>query len=101
MAIVIDGKTKCPICGMLIRQGQEIVPFPAFVSNELDDLWFFNDAAFHSACFHAHPLAEKAVGRLNEFRKQTGAGKRFCIVCEKEIYHPDDYFAVGHLVEET
>ncbi len=101
MAILIYGKTECPLCRKLIQRGQEVVTFSPFVSNELDPLWVFNDGAFHAGCFYEHPLAEEAQARYNEVRERHGPGNRFCVVCKREIRDPDDYFAVGHLVEDV
>ncbi|MFL6286025.1 MAG: hypothetical protein ACJ74Q_23020 [Pyrinomonadaceae bacterium] len=101
MAILIYGKTECLLCGKPIYEGQEIVAFSPFVSNELDPLWVFNDCAFHTECFNEHPLAEEAQARYKEVRERHGPGNRFCVVCKKEIFDPDNYFAVGHLVEDV
>jgi hypothetical protein len=100
MAIVIRGKSKCPLCGKLIEEGQEIESFSPFVANELDPLYMFTDGAFHSTCFYNHPLAEKAQARWAEIVERNGRGKRLCVVCKREIKHPDDYFTIGHLVED-
>lgn len=100
MAIVIEGKTPCLLCWRVIEAGQEIVGFPAFVTNELDPLLLFNDAAFHEECFIKHPLAEKVLKRVEELRRRTGPGNRFCVVCGKEITNPDDYFTMGYLVDD-
>jgi hypothetical protein len=101
MALLFYGKTECPLCGKVVNKGQDIVSFPAFVGNELDPLWMFNDASFHAECFNEHPLAQNAKSRYAEIRERQGAGNRFCVVCKQEIRDPDDYFAVGHLVEDV
>lgn len=101
MAIIIRGKTKCAGCGELLRDGDEVVSFSPFVSNQLDPLWKFSDAAFHATCFRQEPLAEKARQRHDELRNYTGPGKRRCIICGKEITNPDHYFSMGHLMEDA
>ena len=100
MAIVIRGKTKCALCGTLLRDGDEVISFPAFVANQLDPLWRFSDAAFHSTCFQEDPLAKRVDRRYEEFRNHVGPGHRMCVVCKREITDPDDYFSVGHLTED-
>lgn len=60
MALIIYGKTVCPICGNVIKEGQEVIAFSPFILNELDPLYFFNDAAFHTQCFYSYPAASKA-----------------------------------------
>ena len=98
MAIIIEGKTACPLCDNILEKGQEVVSFPAFVGNELDPLWLFSDAAFHSGCFEKHPLSSEAIARYEEMREKTAPGCRACVVCKAEIEDPDDYFGLGHLV---
>jgi hypothetical protein len=100
MAIVIRGKSKCVLCGNLLRDGDEVVSFSPFVSNELDPLWKFSDAGFHVNCFHQDALSEKAQQRYEELRNHVGLGNRTCVVCKTEITDPDDYFAVGHLTDD-
>ena len=51
MAIVILGKSKCPICGDVISSQDEIVSFPAFIHDSNHRLWAYNDAAMHQRCF--------------------------------------------------
>jgi hypothetical protein len=100
MAIVIRGETKCQFCGKVIVEGQEAVSFPNFVANQMDPLSVFSDGAFHAECFHSHPLAQKAQGRYEEVLVRNGPGNRVCVVCEKEIIDPDEYFTFGHLIED-
>jgi hypothetical protein len=101
MALLFSGKTKCQLCGKVIYKGQDFVAFSPFVGNGLDPLWMFNDAPFHAECFNEHPLAQKANTRHAEIRERQGLGNRYCVVCKGEILDPDDYFAVGHLVEDV
>jgi len=100
MAIVIGGKSRCPICGNVIKDGQEIVSFPPFVGNELDPLWFFSDAAFHASCFQEHPLAQEALHRSEELLRHIPPSNRLCVICKREIEEFDDYFSLGHLVAD-
>jgi hypothetical protein len=100
MAIILLGKTNCPLCGKLLEEGQEIVSFAPFVGNELDPLWSFSDAAFHSLCFHDHPLSVEATARYEEMRKKAGPGNRACVVCKAQIKDPDDYLGLGYLISD-
>ncbi len=34
MAILLRGKTTCPICGKVIEEGDEAISFPHFILNE-------------------------------------------------------------------
>jgi len=101
MAILLLGKTVCPICGVVIQDGQKSVSFPAFVGNQLDPLFLFHDAVFHEECFCQHPLAETATMLLREMQVKTAPRNRRCAVCGQPINDPDDYFALGHLVTDN
>lgn len=101
MAVIIEGKTVCPLCGKTINEGQEVVAFSHFVPNELDPIWMFSDGAFHATCFYEHPLAEKAQARWREIIERLSPGSRFCVVCKKEIKDWQDYFTLGYLVDDA
>ena len=64
MAIIIYGKTKCPICGDIIYKDQEIVGFPHFIGDEKNILYFFSDRVFHKKCFFKHSLANNVIEKL-------------------------------------
>lgn len=100
MAIIISGSTKCDFCGAVIEDGQEATSFGHFVGNESDALAIFNDGAFHVECFLTHPLAEKAQQRSEEISQRFALGNRICVVCNKQITKPDDYFSIGHLTDD-
>ena len=99
MAIIINGKTKCDLCGALIGDGQKATSFAHFISNERDPLAIFNDGAFHSYCFRNHPLADKAQKRSEEILQRLAPNNRICVVCNELITNPDDYFTVWHLTD--
>jgi hypothetical protein len=98
MAIVILGKTVCPICNRVIEDEKQVVSFPPFVTNELDPLILFHDSALHEECFRRHPLATAATKRLEEMHDKTAPVSRRCSVCTRLIVDPGDYFTLGHLV---
>lgn len=100
MALVILGRTECVICGLVMAEGDEIVSFPAFVSNRRDPLFRFTDAAFHRSCLAQDPLGRRAMDRLQELSEHLGPGKRLCLVCGRAIVDPDDYVTFGHLTDE-
>jgi hypothetical protein len=100
MAILMQGKTICPICARLMEHGQESKSFPPFVANELDPLFLFSDAAFHEECFRTHPLAEAAELRVRELRAKTPPNNFLCAHCSQPIRNPDDHFTLGYLVSD-
>ena len=67
MALVIRGQTICDLCGEIIAEGDDVTTFPAFVHNEIDPLFCFNDAPFHTECVKKHPIGERAVSRADEW----------------------------------
>ena len=73
MALVVAGKTRCPLCGNVLASSDELVAFPAFLGakHRLSD---FSDAAFHRSCFQSHPLAPE-VQRIYERYQQVWASR--------------------------
>lgn len=67
MAIVIEGKTRCGICGQPIEGGQETVAFPAFLPKH-HHLAPFSDAAFHKHCFESAAEAPKVRSMYEKYR---------------------------------
>jgi hypothetical protein len=62
MAFLFPGKTRCPLCGNVIHEGDAVVAFPAFLGPG-HPLSRYSDAAFHGACFARCP-DEADVSRL-------------------------------------
>jgi hypothetical protein len=99
MALFISGKT-CKICQKPIENQDDLILFPAFVSNENDPLRLFSDGAFHKTCFLKHPLAGRAEAQLQNFSTRMGPGHRKCAVCNLEIVEPDNYLPTGYLTDD-
>lgn len=97
MALIFEGLTECKLCRKIIKSGDKTIGFPAFIVNENDPLYRFNDAGFHQACIMKSPLGRRALMLLNEWSQKTGPGKRKCVVCQKEILDPDNYFSTEYL----
>lgn len=53
MALVMRGKSTCPLCGKVLAEGDDIVGTTHFIADRNDPLWRFSDAAMHRACFEA------------------------------------------------
>jgi hypothetical protein len=71
MALLIRGKTICPLCGNLIAENDDVYATPAFLK-PTHPLASYSDAAFHSQCFAA--TAERPdVERLLERYKSVMA----------------------------
>jgi hypothetical protein len=57
MAMIIRGKSICPLCNEVLEEGEHLTAFPAFLPS--DHLFGkFSDAAFHTICFEKDPDAD-------------------------------------------
>ncbi len=68
MAIVLCGKTKCLICGLVFEEGDDIESFPAFLRND-HALYRYSDAAMHRRCYDSCPdkvALEDVYGRWDK-----------------------------------
>lgn len=101
MAILLRGKTTCPICGMVIAEGDEAVLFPHFILNEDDPLYALSDTACHAACVDRDPLIASMLAASEAYLNNSGPGKRICAVCGNEVRDPDDYLFIGYLADPS
>jgi hypothetical protein len=83
MAIHIRGKTRCSICGEVIRDGEDWVGTPHFLHDDKHPLWRFSDSSMHRVCFvtweHAEEFRDLYDRLLNELvpahpRRMLGDG---------------------------
>jgi hypothetical protein len=68
MAMIIRGKTICPLCGRVLAEDDEVVSFPAFLRPE-HELGAFSDAAYHLQCFEVHPRAGEVSALYQRYRE--------------------------------
>lgn len=54
MALIIFGKTKCKLCGLVMKDGDKIAGFPAFLPYD-HKYGKFSDASMHESCYLADP----------------------------------------------
>jgi hypothetical protein len=101
MALIIWGRTRCSGCGETLMNGDVIESFTAFVANELDPLYRFNDVAYHLRCLEQQPLGGAALDRMHAVIARVGPGHRACVVCHEQIVDPDDYFGTGFLTGDS
>ena len=55
MSILLLGKSKCTLCGDVIRSAQRYVIFPAFGPALPQNISILNDAAVHEDCLYSKP----------------------------------------------
>jgi hypothetical protein len=95
MALVQLGVTTCGLCGGPIDALKAWLSFSAFVSNESDPLYRFNDAAFHEDCLDADPLGNVCLSLWSEFLAKRGPDGLPCEVCSEPILHFRDHLSLG------
>ena len=101
MALLLRGRTLCPICGKVIGAEEEATLFPHFILNEKDPLYVLSDSACHSACVSRDTLGSLMAVAFEDYLGNTGPGKRICRVCTKEVSDPDDYLLMGYLADPS
>ena len=50
MAIIIEGKSCCSICGNVLQKDDDIIGFTAFLGPE-HRFWKYSDSGMHKSCF--------------------------------------------------
>jgi hypothetical protein len=68
MALLIRGKTNCPLCGKVILTNEAVVSFPAFLK-KTHALARYSDAAFHQECFDNSPDGSAVIKLFDRYRK--------------------------------
>ena len=58
MALIVPGKTKCPICKGVFDGQTRTIGFPHFIREPEHPLWEYSDSAMHLACFLDWPKAD-------------------------------------------
>ena len=51
MALIIGGKSTCPICNHILEDGDDLVATTHFIADKTDPLWRYSDSAIHRSCF--------------------------------------------------
>ena len=67
---IIFNKSKCGICGNVIKKEKDIVGFPHYVGDENDPLFYFSDGGFHEACFLSHPLKDRVLAAKKKYDEE-------------------------------
>jgi hypothetical protein len=83
MALIIKGKTICPLCGKVIRADANVVAFPAFLKKS-HPLAKYSDAAFHKECFDKNGDAQE-ITRLFERYNQIWKDRPKNLTNHKDI----------------
>ena len=74
MALIILGRSPCPLCGRSLEKTDEIVATSHFIGDPADPLWRFADAGMHRACFVEWPRRSEFIARFNAVAAEYVAG---------------------------
>lgn len=74
MAIILLGKSECPICGLVLEEGDDFFGTPHFIHS--GPLSRYSDAGMHRACFTAWPKADEFRLLFNEAGRSWPGGPR-------------------------
>ncbi len=96
MVLVIYGATTCALCGRVLHHGEDITGFPPFFANQRAPEFVLSDGAAHDASLAAAPFGARALAKLAACKRRVQQPKT-CVVCEREITDPQDYFCTGPL----
>jgi hypothetical protein len=100
MALFIEGKSECPICGKPINKKEKRISFPAFVANAKDPLYIFNDETCHQVCVENHKLGHKAVEMADRFLKIFSPENRKCTIGGNAILSYDNFIGSSLLTSD-
>jgi hypothetical protein len=70
MAIILEGKTECSICGKVLEKGQEIIGFPHFIGDRNDPLWAYSDSGMHKGCFQNWKHKDEFTKKLEHVKAE-------------------------------
>lgn len=76
MAIVISGKTECPVCNAVIAEPDDLVATSAFIEDASHPLSQYSDAAMHRACFMSWGRRREFIDLFNKFWSSRYRGIR-------------------------
>ncbi len=68
MAMIILGKSKCPLCNQILETNDELKAYPAFLPYD-HRFGKFSDAAFHKVCAEADPDYNSVEDMLYVWKK--------------------------------
>src|SRR5688572_14552892 len=74
MALIFSGKSKCPLCGLVLQEGEDLIATSHFIGDKADPLWSYSDAGIHRSCFLSWEHRAAFVERYNATAGQRVAG---------------------------
>lgn len=100
MALIFIGQSVCPICDCVLQEGEAITGFPAFVPNNKDPIYFFNDEGFHKECVPKHEFGNLALKSVSLYYEKVDYTKKTCLISGELITEFTDYFNTGLLTSD-
>lgn len=104
MAVIIKDKTKCALCGKIIKEQEKIIAIPDFSYNEKDLLNYFSNKVFHKNCYISHPLSNLMDKKLKCIEKRYDEKKCYIskeLITIESIQHPDNHIFTGILTDNS
>jgi hypothetical protein len=68
MALCLRGKTQCSICGVVLREGDDVVVHPHILLSD-HPLWRFSDSTMHRVCYEQWSCHEYFESILRRYRE--------------------------------
>ena len=100
MAQIISDYSKCPLCGNVIKEEDEIIMFPPFVQNTKDSFYIFNDSGVHIKCIKLYESKERLFKYLDKIIYKTKPGNRYCDIGGGKIKTIEDYLFIDLLTSD-
>ena len=91
MALIIRGKSKCPLCNQILEETDHVTAFPSFVPSD-HRFGKFSDAALHTSCFEKDPDYQAVEDMFYVFKKiMESRPKDLKTVEEIEAWHKEAF----------
>jgi len=89
MGIIIENKSICPICKLVLNNGKPYHIFPPLITNILDDLYLFSDAGVHMDCLNKSVFKAKLFYHLKIYNRRMLNQAAICAVSGEVISQAD------------
>lgn len=93
MALILLGKSTCPLCTEILETGQELVATSHFITDSKHPLWIYSDAGMHKKCFLGWKHRTEFITMYNEFYRKYvfGNGTVLFMLDDGEIIRKAPY----------
>lgn len=101
MAIILEGKSTCPLCKAVLNSTKEFRMTPPITGNTQDALFELSDAGIHIDCLDKNPLKERLLHHIDLYREslELREGLR-CHVDGEQITDPREAIFLSLLTSD-